>query len=78
MPSPLSVRPPNDGKLGVVKLRLFPSGSVDDIFTSSVSPSFIFCAEIKVSNGLRFTSSTVKLKNTVSDNDGFPSSTAIT
>ena len=77
VPSALSIRLPKDGKLRVVRVIAFPSGSVADIFTSSVSSSFMPCAAIIVKTGERLTSFTVNVNVTVSANDGLPLSTAI-
>ena len=42
VPFPLSIRLPNEGKLSTVMVMASKSGSVDEIPTSNVSPSFIF------------------------------------
>ena len=78
MPLPLSAKLPNGGKLFADKVIPFPSGSVADIFTSSVSFSFMPCAAIGVKTGARLTSFIVNVNVTVSANEGFPLSVTIT
>ena len=78
VPSPLSVRLANDGKLEVDSTKLFPSGSVElsgiwmDVFSDTDA------SDIGSSTGALLVLFTVSVNASVSDRTGVPSSVDVT